>query len=341
MTIKDIARQCGVGVSTVSRVLNNRPDVSDEVRKAVLETVEKSGYIPNNSARDLVKNRSNSVGVIVRGTGNLFFADMLKTITAELSSKGYDMALRFISPEDDEVKAGAILEREKKLKGILFLGGRFNYTPQELALIGVPYVCCSYSNSFGSLAETDYSSVTIDDFETARAAVEHLIELGHRRIVAFFDCISDNSISQLRYGGYKKALEDAGIEYDPSLVVETGAFDMEHAYTAAKLLAERQVDFTAAFMESDETAIAFIKAMFDMGRGIPKDCSVIAIDGLKMSRYFDPTLTTMVQPADVIGCESVRILDGMIKGSIRSEHLFPKATLRAGGSVRRLLPNES
>ena len=341
MTIKDIARQCGVGVSTVSRVLNNRPDVSDEVRKAVLEAVEKSGYIPNNSARDLVKNRSNSVGVIVRGTGNLFFADMLKTITAELSSKGYDMALRFISPEDDEVKAGAILEREKKLKGILFLGGRFNYTPQELALIGVPYVCCSYSNSFGSLAETDYSSVTIDDFETARAAVEHLIELGHRRIVAFFDCCNDNSISQLPYGGYKKALEDAGIEYDPSLVVETGAFDMEHAYAAAKLLAERQVDFTAAFMESDETAIAFIKAMFDMGRRIPKDCSVIAIDGLKMSRYFDPTLTTMVQPADVIGCESVRILDGMIKGSIRSEHLFPKATLRAGGSVRRLLPNES
>ena len=88
MTIKDIARQCGVGVSTVSRVLNNRPDVSDEVRKTVLEMVEKSGYIPNNSARDLVKNRSSSIGVIVRGTGNLFFADMLKTITAELYMQG-------------------------------------------------------------------------------------------------------------------------------------------------------------------------------------------------------------------------------------------------------------
>ena len=242
--------------------------------------------------------------------------------TSVTLARGMAMALQF--------KMGAEILRTVQVRDL-----------QELALIGVPYVCCSYSNSFGSLAETDYSSVTIDDFETARAAVEHLIELGHRRIVAFFDCCNDNSISQLRYGGYKKALEDAGIEYDPSLVVETGAFDMEHAYAAAKLLAERQVDFTAAFMESDETAIAFIKAMFDMGRRIPKDCSVIAIDGLKMSRYFDPTLTTMVQPADVIGCESVRILDGMIKGSIRSEHLFPKATLRAGGSVRRLLPNES
>ena len=153
MTIKDIARACGVSVSTVSRVLNNHPDVREAVRSQVLQEVERSGYIPNNSARDLVRSRSDAVGVVVRGTGNLFFSDMLKTISGELEQRGYTMVLHFIDSDADEVKAGAILEREKKLRGLLFLGGRFDYSPAELGLIGVPYVCCSYTNSFGSLNE--------------------------------------------------------------------------------------------------------------------------------------------------------------------------------------------
>ena len=186
MTIKDIARECGVGISTVSRVLNNRPDVSEEVRKKVLAAVEASGYIPNNSARDLVRSRSDTIGVVVRGTGNFFFTDMLKTMSREIDSSGYDMVLRFIATNEDEVKAGAILEREKKLRGLLFLGGRFNYTASEMSLIGVPYVCCSYTNSFGSLRESDFSSVSIDDFKTAYDAVSVLIAAGHRRIAAFF-----------------------------------------------------------------------------------------------------------------------------------------------------------
>ena len=172
MTIKDIASACGVSVSTVSRVLNNRPDVSEEVRQRVLAAVEAKGYIPNNSARDLVRSRSDAIGVIVRGTGNLFFSEMLKTISREIEKRGYTMVLQFIDSAADEVKAGAILEREKKLRGLIFLGGRFDYTPAELALVGVPYVCCSYTNCFGSLREEDYSSVSIDDFRTADTAVE-------------------------------------------------------------------------------------------------------------------------------------------------------------------------
>ena len=191
MTIKDIAKACGVSVSTVSRVLNNRPDVSEDVRRRVLGVVEDKGYIPNNSARDLVRSRSDSIGVIVRGTGNLFFAEMLKTVSREIERSGYTMVLHFIDSDADEVKAGAILEREKKLRGLLFLGGRFDYTPSELSLVGVPYVCCSYTNCFGDLGEDDYSSVSIDDYMTAYRAVEMLIELGHRRIAAVVPSCSD------------------------------------------------------------------------------------------------------------------------------------------------------
>ena len=166
MTIKDIARACGVSVSTVSRVLNNRPDVSDEARSRVMAVVEDRGYIPNNSARDLVRSRSDAIGVVVRGTGNLFFSQLLKTISKEIECRGYTMVLHYIDSDADEVKAGAILEREKKLRGLIFLGGRFDYSPAELTLVGVPYVCCTYTNCFGSLREEDYSSVSIDDYRT-------------------------------------------------------------------------------------------------------------------------------------------------------------------------------
>ncbi len=138
-------------------MLNNRPDVSEAVRRRVLTVVEAESYIPNNSARDLVSRQSDAIGVVVRGMCNLFFSDMLKTVSSEIDRSGYNMVLRFIDSDADEIKAGAILEREKKLRALLFLGGRYDYTPAELSLIGVPYVCCSYSNCFsGTLREETF-----------------------------------------------------------------------------------------------------------------------------------------------------------------------------------------
>ena len=337
MTIKDIARACGVSVSTVSRVLNNHPDVREAVRSQVLQEVERSGYIPNNSARDLVRSRSDAVGVVVRGTGNLFFSDMLKTISGELEQRGYTMVLHFIDSDADEVKAGAILEREKKLRGLLFLGGRFDYSPAELGLIGVPYVCCSYTNSFGSLNEQDYSSVCIDDYQTAYRAVEYLIDLGHRRIAALVPSCSDRSISELRYNGYRAALRDHGLAFDPALLMETGGcFEMPETYAGMCGLLERNVDFTAVFTLSDTTAMAAMKALQDHGRRVPEDVSVIAIDGLAVSAYTNPTLTTMVQPAEAMGRESVRILLDRLERSGAAAHLRLEAPIREGASVRRL-----
>ena len=336
MTIKDIARACGVSVSTVSRVLNNRPDVSEDVRKRVLATVEAKGYIPNNSARDLVRSRSDAIGVIVRGTGNLFFSEMLKTISREIEKQGYTMVLQFIDSGADEVKAGAILEREKKLRGLIFLGGRFDYTPSELALVGVPYVCCSYTNCFGSLREEDYSSVSIDDYRTAYAAVEELIKLGHRRIAALVPGCSDRSISELRYNGFRAALRDNGIDFDPTLLVQTGGFEMQETYRGMSQLLERGADFSAVFTLSDTTALAAIKALNDHGRHVPEDCSVIAIDGLRVSEYVIPTLTTMVQPAEEMGRQSVQILTDVLEKGAPARHLRLEASLRPGASVKQI-----
>ena len=337
MTIRDIARECGVSVSTVSRVLNNRPDVSEAVRRQVLSVVERQGYIPNNSARDLGRSQSAAIGVVVRGTGNLFFSDMLKTVSREIDAAGCTMVLRQIDSDADEVKEGAILEREKKLRGLIFLGGRFDYTPAELALVGVPYVCCSYTNRFGSLREEDYASVSIDDHQTAYRAVEVLLQLGHRRIAALIPSTSDRSISQLRCNGYLAALRDSGTAFDQALLAETGgSFEMEDAYRAVARLVEAGKDFTALFTISDTMAMAAVKALTDHGRRVPEDCSVIAIDGLRLSEYTVPTLTTMVQPAEEMGRQAVQILLDMLQGGSRQRHVRLEATLRQGGSVRPL-----
>lgn len=338
MTIKDIARACNVSVSTVSRVLNDHPDVSQGVRERVRSAVERLGYIPNNSARDLVRSQSDSIGVVVRGRDNLFFSDMVNTISREIESRGYTMVLHFIGSDDDEVMAGAILEREKKLRGIIFLGGRFDYSSETLAPIGVPFVCCTYTNCFGTLDEREYSSVSIDDYSTAYQAVKTLMELGHRRIAVVAPACDDRSISELRYKGYRAALEEAGVDFDPGLLAETdGCFDMPHAYRGTVKLIESGADFTALFALSDTTAMAAMKALEDNGRKVPEDCSVIGIDGLTVSEYSNPTLTTMIQPVEEMGRQSVAILTGMIEQSRQSCHLRLEARLRPGGSVKKMI----
>ena len=143
MTIKDIARQCDVSVSTVSRVLNDRPDVSPENRRKVLSAIQRSNYIPNNTARDLVKTKSDAIGLVVRGVSNPFYTDIIRVIEEQVTARGYTLVMQQIGTCDDEVKRGAMMEREKRLRGLILLGGRSDYTPQELAPLNIPYVCCS------------------------------------------------------------------------------------------------------------------------------------------------------------------------------------------------------
>ena len=336
MTIKDLAKQCGVSVSTVSRALNGRPDVSSDMRRRILAAAEQSNYIPNNSARDLVRTRSDAIGVVVRGASNLFFSQIIKVAAQTIENGGLHMVLRQIGSDGDEVQTGALLEREKKLRGLLFLGGRFDYTRREMAVINVPYVCCTCTNWFGDLKEEDYASVSIDDQAAAEEAVEYLIRAGHRRIAAVISGCADRSISELRYRGYRAALENCGIPFDPGLVAETGGFGMEDAYRGARMLLERGGDFTAVFTLSDMMAMAVIKALNDGGRRVPEDCSVIAIDGIPLSRYTIPTLTTLEQPGEEMGCEAARLLLEMVEGRGAPRHLRPRTRLRPGGSVRRI-----
>mgnify|MGYP000844234875 FL=1 len=242
MTIKDIARQCGVSVSTVSRVLNDRPDVSPENRRKVLSAIQRSNYIPNNTARDLVKTKSDAIGLVVRGVSNPFYTDIIRVIEEQVTARGYTLVMQQIGTCDDEVKRGAMMEREKRLRGLILLGGRSDYTPQELAPLNIPYVCCSYDNQYGTLPPDSYASVSIADEEAACRAVTELYRCGHRRIAALVSGTEDRSISQLRYQGYVRALAAHGLPLEQELVIEAGSFDIRQSYLAMqrRLLAGAQ-----------------------------------------------------------------------------------------------------
>jgi len=129
VTIKDIAERCGVSVSTVSRVLNNHPDVSERVRTKVMDVVNEVHYVPNSSARDLVKTKSDAIGLVVRGVGNPFFTEVIRSIEQMVGKAGYSLVLHQINSGEDELLAGASLSRSKKLQGLIFLGGCFDYDP--------------------------------------------------------------------------------------------------------------------------------------------------------------------------------------------------------------------
>ena len=272
ITIKDIAHMCNTSVSTVSRVLNGHPDVSEGLRRRVLETVAQNSYVPNNSARNLAKTRSDAIALILRGAENPFFNRLIKTATPAIYRRNYSCLLHQIPSDGDEIRAAAALARERRLQGILFFGGRFNYTPEEVALLQVPFVCCTYTNAFGCLDAAAYSSVTIDDTRAASRAVRELCTRGHRRIAALIVEKDDHSIGELRFRGYKAALQEQGIPYDPDLVECVHDFNMESAYQGTQRLIDRAGDFTALFALSDLMGMAAIKALYQRGKRVPADC---------------------------------------------------------------------
>lgn len=336
-TIKDIARLAGVSVSTVSRVLNDRPDVSEESRRRVRAVIEAEHYVPNNTARELVRVSSDAIGLIVRGVQNPFYIDIIAAIERALDAAGYTMVMRQIGFADDELAVGAMMQREKRLRGIIFLGGRSDYAPEEVARLSVPFVLCAYTNAFGTLDASTYSSVSIDDERAAFDAVSELLRAGHRRIAALVAEKDDSAISELRYRGFCRALRERGIELRDELVISAGdSFAIEDAYRAMDESLSRGGDFTALFAIADDMAIGAMRALREHGRAIPDDCSVIAIDGIAVSEYIHPMLTTICQPKEELGLRSVELLLAAIEGRGAHRQLTLPTSLRRGASVRNL-----
>ncbi len=295
LNIKDIAKLAGVGVSTVSRVINEHPDVKADTRQRVLEIIETYNYIPNNSARNLKRLDTNHVGILVKGMFNPFFAQMVEVIEKELAKEQYTAVLHYNRESLKDVDAAHEFIMEKKLKGIICLGGDFDeMTAEDIKRLRVPVVLAS-TEIPTHLDKTLYSSVLIDNEKAAFEAVSYLCEKGHRKIGLITTGEGDRSIGNRRTEGYLRALKAYEIE-KTDRYFELGDYSFEKGYEAMQRLLEKAPDITAVFAISDIMAIGAAKAVREKGLKIPDDLSIVGFDDIEYAAFFNPPLTTVHQP---------------------------------------------
>jgi DNA-binding LacI/PurR family transcriptional regulator len=339
-TIKDIARICGVAVSTVSRAINNHPDINQETKTLIMQAIKEHNYIPNNSARNLKRSESNTIAVLIKGISNPFFNNMLKVFENDIQRKKYSFLLHRVEEHEDEIEVALLLEKEKRLKGIVFLGGYFSHSEEKLKQLKVPYIL-----STGGISEKinkdNFSFVTVDDFQESYKMVDYLCKLGHRRIAIISAPPDDESIGKLRLEGYIKALEDNHITYDEGLVHyliddTMDTFSMQYGYEVTKKLIKSQTDCTAIFAISDSMAVGTCKAIFELGKKVPEDYSVAGYDGMDISFFYHPSITTIKQPVEEMAKETIRILFDIIEDRIDMERKTFSADLVLGQSTRKL-----
>lgn len=340
ITIRDIAKLCGVGISTVSRAINNHPDINFETKEAIIKVIKEYNYIPNNSARNLKRIDTKSIAVLVKGITNPFFNNMIKIMEEEIKKRKHTLVLHHVDFNEDEVDVALELVKEKRLRGIVFLGGYFNHSEKKLAELSVPFVLSTVGGAPETINKSMYSSISVDDVKESYNVIEYLIESGHRKIAILSAPVNDASIGKLRYEGYVKALKEKGIPYNEKLVCcmpeELVDYSIESGYDMTKKLLDSGEEFTALFAISDNMALGACKAIVDSGKKIPKDISVVGFDGIKFGKYYNPSLTTMAQPIDEMALATINLLfEVLANKSLHQHHVF-EAKLIERESSRRI-----
>lgn len=339
ITIKDIAEKCGVGIGTVSRAINNHPNINSETRERVLAVIKEMGYIPNNSARNLKRTDARSIAVLVKGMTNPFFSSMIKVMEAAIKKKKYSLVLLHVDFNEDEVDVALELIKEKRLRGIIFLGGHFSHSEEKLKKLQVPFILSTVGCSPENMSRDLYSSISVDDEKESSRIVQYLIDKGHRDIAILCAEEEDASVGKLRLDGYKKTLEQNGILVRDELICSMDCsieyYSMENGYQVTKELLASGKKFSAIFAISDILAIGACRAIFESGKKVPEDYAVAGFDGIELGRFYTPTITTVRQPAEKLAEATVNLLFEIIAGRKTHQHLIYDGELLERESTKK------
>ncbi|GAB4442475.1 MAG: LacI family DNA-binding transcriptional regulator [Anaerolineae bacterium] len=301
-TIRDVAKAAGVGVGTVSRVLNNSPFVSQPTRERVLAAMAALDYQPSPTARRLALGRTHTIGVITPFFTRPAFVGRLNGILAELTATNYDLVLFSINTPEQRDACFQDVSKFKSVDGMIIIAlGVQDADATVIKHWNVPTVLLDSHHP-------DLPSIAIDDTGGGRLATEHLIALGHRKI-AFIGDTFDNPFgfisSQRRYLGYRQALETAGFRYRPAYQ-RLGDHGRYVAHQLALELLELHDPPTAIFAASDTQALGVLEAAHARGLRVPEDLSVIGYDDIEIAEYLD--LTTIHQPMYSSGQQAATLL---------------------------------
>lgn len=300
--MKDVAREAGVSVNTVSRVLAGKPDVSPETRAKVLAVVERLGYKPNRLARGLRSNRTGTIGVIVTDIANPFFGSVVKGIERAARGLDYSLILQDTDENYELEKKAVELMLAERVDGVLITPVQSG--TESLKLLrkaGVPFVLLG--RRFDDFP-ADW--VVTDDVRGGSLAAEHLISLGHRRIGMISGPLRISS-ARARLEGFLKALSSHGITPDDGLIL-SDAITVEDGYRLTTELLEARRAPTAIFCYSDFVAFGAVAALRERGLRVPGDVAVVGYDDVPLSRYLEVPLTTVRIPKEELGKAALELL---------------------------------
>ena len=326
VTIREIARIAGVSTQTVSRVINERPDVSPRTRAAVEAAIREHGFQPSAVARSLVHRRSQMLGVIVAGLRYFGVAQTLNGIAEEAEASGYSVILKELASFDvpDIVPVFRFLLAHR-VEGIIFappeIGENVRHLQGQLPPSSPPVVFVKATPS------ERFTTVGIDNIRGGRDATEHLLALGRRRIAHLSGPLEWREARD-RYDGWLAALRDAGLEPGPTAVGEWSSQGGEAAFLR---IVDEAPDIDGLFAANDQMALGALHAAHARGIAIPDGVAVVGFDGLPEAAQFTPSLTTIRQPLRELGQLAVREL----LAHVREETDVPRALILPAGLIAR------
>ncbi|OXM14803.1 LacI family DNA-binding transcriptional regulator [Paenibacillus herberti] len=331
-TIKDVAKAAGVSAAAVSYALNGRTDkVSGETMERIMEVIESINYIPDFSARSLAKNQSKLIGIVIPQTEshkqlileNPFYSEIISGIEGKLREHGYHLLLSGVNQGESYLD----LSVQRNLDGAILMGIYPEPFYDGFKKINIPIVLIdSYIN------DSYFKRIGIDDEYGGYLATRHLINQGHSNIGLITGAIRKDGVVEKRFLGYKRAMREANLFYNPDYVFEE-SMSYEHGLAAGKLIADKYPEITAIFATSDLVAFGTMRSLMSEGKRVPEDISVIGFDDISMSKMFIPPLTTIRQSITEKGAIAADSLIQMIQGRTEldeKEILLPLEVVERG-----------
>jgi len=329
LNIDKVAKLAHVSRSVVSRVLNNHPNVSDEARSRVMKVVEQYNYRPNTLARSLATQSTYQIGVLTsrigdESLGNGYWTILYLGIFEECIRRGYYVSLSFYESSMAE-KLSKHLLNEHQLDGVICLNEEVtDLAVKEFAEKEIPIVLVGHNPNYPYIC-----SVDVDNHDGSYKGVTHLTGLGHKRIGGMF---GDQNVQETehRINGYRDALNRAGIEFDEECTV-VGSYSQHDGYDTMVKWLDRFPDMTAVFCAGDTLAMGALLALYERGIHVPDQFSVVGFDGLPISRYMVPPLTTVSQPTYGKGEKAAALLIDSIQenhGKTHHVNLRPELVIR-------------
>lgn len=330
-TIKDVAAAADVSAATVSRVLNGSDRVREKTRQRVLDAAHELDYVPNETARSLIRKRTQTIGVLLPDMHGEFFAQVIRGLDQTARTHDYHLLVSSSHSEEDEARTmvRAMLGRVDgliimwpSLESSLFA----DFLPEELptALLMV------------SGESTTFPALSIDNEGGARAVVEHLLDHGHERIAILTGPLQ-NRDAQQRLAGYREALHASDVEYDPALEIP-GDFMRETGYQAVSQILALDPPPTALFASNDSMAIGALSALHEANVRVPEEIAVVGFDDIPSAQYMNPPLSTVHVPIYELGTRAVELVIRQMNGALEDEKkdsvlatkLMPRASCGCG-----------